>query len=278
METHRRNEAVTRYRPPRVTPLELWDLWVEDRVLWETMLEPDFPAILGLAIETLRRGQGRTRNEGQVPGVIAGFDSLYVAGRRSSEASIRASLFALEMPVVFSTTPDHPGQNEGLRLLRGLGSTTGWICDLGQSCFKISCATHRMQFERDLKRLPIGIGGPEESLRDQRRELREWLTECIRVFATNAGLPDALLFALPSRLDDQAVPEGSSYIGMAGDRSLFADVIDAGGLNPREVLAINDAELAALDALAEPALGLQTKTLVITIGFGVGAALVFHAS
>src|SRR5262245_11360836 len=94
METHRRNEAVTRYRPPRVTPLELWDLWVGGRVLWEVMLEPDFPALLGRSIQDLRRGEARTRTEGPVPEVIAGFDSLYVAGRRATDAAIRSHLSA----------------------------------------------------------------------------------------------------------------------------------------------------------------------------------------
>ena len=276
MEIHRRNETVTRYRPPRLTPLELWDLWVDDRVLWETMLEPDFPVLLARSIAALRSGEGRTRGEGRVPEEIAGFDSLYVGGRRASEPAIRARLSALNLPVVFSGTPDFPGQKEGLHLLREQGSTTGWICDLGQTGFKICSANLRMQFERDLKRLPIRVNGTEELIPDQRRELREWMAGCVRHFARKDGSPDAVLFALPSRLDDWAVPEGSSYIGMAGDRSLFVDVLDAGGLNPREVLALNDAELAALDAFAEPMLRLHAKTLVITIGFGVGAALVFH--
>jgi predicted NBD/HSP70 family sugar kinase len=60
---------------------------------------------------------------------------------------------------------------------------------------------------------------------------------------------------------------------MAGDASLIADAIDASGIRARFVLAINDAELAALDALAEPALKSSAKTLVITLGFGLGAAL-----
>ena len=277
METHRRNETITRYRAPRVTPLELWDLWVDERVLWETMLEPGFPALLGRSIQALRRGEGRTRTDGDLPQAVAGFDSLYLAGRRATEAPIRSCVSALGLPVVFAKTPHYPGQKEGLRLLEGFGSTTGWICDVGQTGFKISCATQCMRFERELKRLPVRIDDPAESIPDQRRELRAWLAECVRAFATKAALPDALLFALPSRLDDAAVPEGSSYIGMAGDESLLIDVIEASGLNPRNVVAMNDAELAALDALAEPALESQAKTLVLTIGFGVGAALVFHA-
>src|SRR5262245_26311632 len=92
VETNRRNETITRYRPAGVTPLELWDMRVESRILWETMLEPQFPAVLRQTIETLRRGEGETRSEGRVPAIIAGFDSLFVAGRRSSEAAIRSSL------------------------------------------------------------------------------------------------------------------------------------------------------------------------------------------
>ena len=74
---------------------------VENRILWETMLEPQFPAVLRQTIETLRRGEGETRSEGRVPAIIAGFDSLFVAGRRASEAAIWSSLAALNLPAVF---------------------------------------------------------------------------------------------------------------------------------------------------------------------------------
>jgi hypothetical protein len=261
-----------------VTPLELWDLQIGERILWDIMLEPSFPAIFREIIEGLHRGEGETRSQGRVPAAIAGFDSVYVAGRRSGESAIRSNLAALGLPVVFSRTPDFPGGQAGMRFLDRSASSSGWVCDLGQTSFKISARTQRMTFARDLKRLPIRTGAEGQSTPQQRRELREWLAESLRAFAQVVGAPDALLFALPSRLDDVGIPEGSSYIGMENDRSLIADVIDTGGVHLaclRQVWVMNDAELAALDARAEPALRECTKTLVLTLGFGVGAALAF---
>ncbi len=67
------------------------------------------------------------------------------------------------------------------------------------------------------------------------------------------------------------MPEGSSYIGMKGDASLIPDSLDLAGLSPRIALLLNDAELAAVSAGVDPRV--RGKVLVLTIGFGVGAAL-----
>jgi hypothetical protein len=257
--------------------MELWDMRVGSRILWETMLEPQFPALLRQTIEMLRRGEGETRSEGLVPTIIAGFDALFVAGGRSGEPAIRSSLLALGLPVFFSQTPDYPGSEEGLRLLEDSGSVNGWVCDLGQTAFKISSRTQRMKFERDVKRLPIRTDDLGESIAGQRHEMRRWLTESLRSFATVAGSPDALVIALPSRLNESAVPEGSSYIGMGNDAALIGDVMNAFAVDrarPRRVWVMNDAELATLEALRVPASRSRKKTLVVTLGFALGAALV----
>ena len=275
MEAHRRNETITRYRPPGIIPLELWDLRVNDRILWEMMQAEEFPEVLGQVIRDLRHGIGETRSEGLVPKIIQGFDSLYVSGGRSQEMLIRSALFALDLPVIFTSTPEHPGQEQALRVLARFG--TGWLCDLGQTSLKICAANGRMKFRRDFQRLPVREEKPDESFHDQRRQLRGWLGESLRAFLTKAGAPDAIVFAMPSRLDDAAVPEGSSYIGMAGDDSLILDALNAADLAPSDVLVMNDAELAAMDAVAESGLQGCSKTLVITLGFGLGAALAIRS-
>jgi len=265
------NELVTRYRSPAITALELGDLWVDGRILWYAMQEENFPEVLCGVIQSLQRGEGATESEGPVPAVIKGFDSLYVAGGGSQEPALRTALGELDFPVSFSRTPDYPGEEQGLRLLARTGG--GWVCDLGQSSFKI-CAAKRMRFERDQQRLPVRTDQPVETIEDQRRQLRDWLSHSLRAFATQCAAPSAMLFALPCRVNAAAVPDATSYIGMAGDDRLIADIIAAAGLKPVPVLVMNDAELAALDALAEPELAHCDKTLVLTLGFGLGAALV----
>jgi len=264
-------ELITRYHSPAITPLELGDLWVGNHILWYAMQEENFPTVLRGVVESLRRGEGATESDGPVPAIIKYFDSLYVAGGGSQEPGMRAALSALEFPVSFSRTPDYPGERGGLSLLAQTGA--GWVCDLGQSSFKI-CATERMRFERDHQQLPIRTAQPVESIEGQRRALRDWLSGALRTFATQCAAPEAMLFALPSRVNDDAVPDATSYIGMGGDDTLIADIIAAAGLKPVAVLVMNDAELAALDALAEPELKYCEKTLVLTLGFGLGSALV----
>ncbi len=274
MASHRRNQTVTRYRPPGVTPLELWDLWIGPRILWETMQEPTFSELLCDVLTRLRQGEGATRSEGPVPAIIRGFDALYVAGGRVRETSLRSALRQLDLPVFFSSTPENPGRNAALNLLAGKGSLTPWLCDLGQAGLKLCSKNLSRQFPRDLQRLPIRRDSGDEKIDQQRQQLRQWMAESLRAFAETTPPPDALLFALPSRLDDIGIPEGSSYIGMAGDLALIADVVDATGFKPHPALVLNDAELAALDASADPQIERSVKTLVITLGFGLGAALV----
>jgi len=276
METHRRNQTITRYRHPGVVPLELWDLWIGGRILWDVMGDTEFPEVLGRTLRELQRGIGATRSEGCVPAVIADFDAIFVTGGRSQESSLRSALSTLTLPVCLSSTPQNPGRVAGLELLTQRGSVKPWICDLGQASFKLCSSSASRQFARDLEKLPIRRDTPDEVVAEQRGTLRQWLATSLRAFGEITAPPDALFFALPSRLDDSGNPEGSSYIGMAGDTTLVAEAIEMSGLAPRFGLVVNDAELAALDASAEPTLFGSSKILVITLGFGLGAALVLR--
>lgn len=273
MEAHSRDKRITRYRPPGVIPLELWDLLVDGRILWEVMEQPEFPSVLRLALERLRTGKGETRSEGPVPNVIAEFDSLYCAGGRSGETAIQRELNFLSIPVRFSPAGKYTGEIGGLSLLDQIGAGSGWLCDLGQTAFKICARSNRMHFRRDLRKLPIRTESQAQTIALQRGELRRWLSDCLHAFASTAPRPHVILFALPSRVDDAAIPEGSSYIGMGGDQSIVGAVMSSSGINPQQILVMNDAELAALDALADESLQRRSKTLVLTIGFGVGAAI-----
>lgn len=275
METCRRKQTITRYRPPRVSPLELWDLWVDERILWECMATPQFPEILRACVTQLQRGEGATRSEGPVPKEIAGFDAIFASGGRSREPTLRAALQELGLPVAFSATPDFPAQAEARKLLTSRGSTHPWICDLGQTSFKVCTAGKAQVYSREHSALPVRTENSEEEIREQRSEIRAWLYAALGHFRRLAARPpDAMFFALPSRLDDAGVPEGSSYIGMAGDATLVPDVLELTQLCPDLVLTANDAELAALEVASHRELDRAKKVLVLTIGFGVGAALV----
>lgn len=277
METGRRKQTIVRYRPPGVTPLELWDLWVGFRILWECMQDETFPETLVDCLRALRRGEGATRSGGAVPREIAGFDSLFVSGGRSQDPRLRLALAAMNLPCGFAETPDFPAHREAAALLSERGAREPWICDLGQTSLKICSSTQQQTFGRDLARLPVRTDTAPDDPTAQRRELRAWLTACFRDFAQSDKLPDGIFFALPSRLDETGLAEGSSYIGMAGDAQLVPDVLEQAGVESSEVLVANDAELASLEAWRHPTVKACEKTLVLTIGFGVGATLVCHS-
>lgn len=90
--------------------------------------------------------------------------------------------------------------------------------------------------------------------------------------------PRALVFALPAKLDDDGTPHSSNYAGMAGDRALLSDALEMGGLAGLPLFVVNDAELAALSARLDPRLAGFRKVLVLTLGFGIGAALIHRGA
>lgn len=253
-----------------MTALELWDLWADDRILWDCMGEANFGAALADALKRLQRGDGATRSEGPAPDCVRGFESVFVTG--GGAFSVVESLQAGPWNLItdsWSSQAPHPG---GETLL-AKHCLAGWTLDLGQSALKIWGAGHSGRWDRDLARLPVRTGSMEQRTAEQREELRRFAGGALQAFAKEtASMPQGLVFALPSRLDDMGMPEGSSYIGMRGDRSLVQDVLARADMTSTRALVLNDAELAAVAAQASGRT--RGRTLVLTIGFGIGAALI----
>jgi hypothetical protein len=90
------------------------------------------------------------------------------------------------------------------------------------------------------------------------------------------GEADAVVLALPAELDDAGCPEGSSYPGLQGDRDLVAAVLARAGIPEARAVLLNDGELAALSA--KRVVPAAATALVLTIGFGIGGALLLPRS
>lgn len=258
-----------RVRPENILPLELWDLRVNDGILWDHMSSPDFGRVLGGALMKVWSGTAVTRSDGPVADRVKHFTRLYLTGGGAANVmeELRRGPWRTVHP---SVDNDFGGEAGGLAVLerRGVG---GWVMDLGQSTLKLSAEGRRRAWPRDFIRLPIRGGSDDPPETAQRTELRKFLTEAVKeCLAVIPGPPEAIVCALPSRLDEAGVPEGSSYIGMGGDVSLLPDVLADAGLEGTEILVLNDAELAAVSAQLDPRV--KAGTLVLTIGFGVGAA------
>jgi hypothetical protein len=86
-----------------------------------------------------------------------------------------------------------------------------------------------------------------------------------------AGLgPGPCLLALPCALEDDLSLTSCSYGWAAGD---LLPLLEAANLDSENALIVNDAELAAVAAMSDPQVPATIRTLVLTLGFGVGAAL-----
>lgn len=264
-----------RLRPPGILPLELWDLLTPDgSILWDHMQSPHFGAVLCAVMEQAWRGTAVTRSEGRVSMEARAFHTLHLTGG-GAPAVLDAMRHGPWSRATLSREPAF-GAALGGQALLSAQKLDGWVLDVGQSGIKLSHESKRLQHPRDWIRLPLRDDDQMADIEDQRAGLRSCIASLLtEMHHACSRWPAGLVAALPSRLDDQGVPEGSSYIGMNGDRSLLADAMLQAGMPAIPLFVLNDAELAAVSARHE--FEIVPPALVLTIGFGVGGALILGA-
>jgi hypothetical protein len=263
-----------RVRSPEVSALELWDLRVNGAVLWEWSEEPEYPAVLRQALETLRAGEGTTRSHGPVPASIAGFEAVFLTGGGACAEELREGLAGFSFAVVFGDRPVFGGERGGFDLLRTRG-LSGWVADLGQTQLKLATPARRWTFPRSWTRLPPAVLLPPAETAAQCRRLREFIALKLQMaMAEISQRPHSVVFALPAEVADDGTPGCSSYAGMGGDRMLLPDALKLSGLADVPLFVLHDVELAALSARLDPRLAEFRKVLVLTLGFSIGAALI----
>ncbi len=255
-----------RIRPAGVTALELWDLEVRGDTLFAARDEPDFGARLAEGVEAIRRGEARTRSRITLPEACRDIDAIF-AGGGGLVAPIEAALRAIGLP--FHGGDAFAGEAGGLDLLDAMGARSGLVVDVGQSAIKISAHAGRTRISRDFKRLPVTR--PLGDRGDPRDPFRSFVADAVASAMRDFGEADALVLALPAELDDTGCPEGSSYPGLQGDGDLAGEVLARAGIPGARVVLLNDAELVALSA--KRVVPERSTALVLTIGFGIGGAL-----
>lgn len=266
---------MTRLHPPGILPLELWDLLMPDgSILWHHMQSPRFGEMLREVISQVWHGTAATHSEGQVSATISGFHTLHLTG-----GGAHAVLEIMKLGPWAETTISREtafGAAAGGQVLLAGHDLSGWVLDVGQSGLKLCDGTVRLHRPRDWIRLPLRDDAVAMDANQQRAELRLCLAALLVEMHQSAGVwPHGLIAALPSRLNDQGVPEDSSYIGMRGDASLVPDAMKLAAMPDVPLFVLNDAELAAVSARHE--FDLIKPALVLTIGFGVGGALIHDA-
>jgi hypothetical protein len=263
-----------RVHHPEIVPLEVGDLWVEELVFREQMLRVGFVPALRQAIELLAAGRGATRSNGPLPPIVAGFEVVYLDGGRSNDREIREGLAGLDCEVISGTGGVFAGLSGGFELLRAR-ERSGWVLDLGQSQLKLASPTHAWTWPRDSARLLEASHTSASALPAQRRRLKEFIALKLQLaIAEVREIPQTLVAALPSRLAGDGTPLYGTYAGLRGYRNLIPDALEQAGLRDVPVFVLNDAELAAHSARLDPRLANYRKVLVLTLGFGIGAALI----
>ncbi|MFP2961015.1 ROK family protein [Myxococcus sp. 1LA] len=266
---------------PGVSPLEVWNLPVLRRELWELLGAPRVDedrragvperALAGRLGPALAVALSTLAKRHAVDAVWLSGGLICLEGFGEMLASVATTL---PCPVYAAERPLFAPAQAGLRLLAPFAPAHPVAIDVGQTGIK--CVSHTAApriFERDTALLPryfIGMARPTDG-----RHVKAavaFIASALRVFS--AQPPDALCLALPCPLDAMLVPGGCTY-GWEGRASLVADILQAalGREGHGTALVLNDAELAAEAARRDSRLAGHSRVLCLTLGFGPGGAL-----
>lgn len=257
-----------RVRTARVLPIEIWDLRVGQRRLFEWMDDPRLGEMLAQVVADLRAGTAESWLGRLPPAPIRQVDTVWLAGGGASPqiaAALAARGFAVERPAELEYT--------GEAGARGLGLSDALVVDVGQTALKLSYAGERRRVARDFAALPEAWHWQAGDLAAGRQRFIAFVAAAIAGLVGDRQPAQAVL-ALPCELDADAVARGCSYPYRAPDRQLAADLCGAAGLPAERTLVLNDAELAAHGILADATLAGDRTRLAVTLGYGPGAALV----
>ena len=240
------------YRHPDLQGLEVWQGIARHSTLHQLRHDkPAYFAGLDEFLSQLHSGSAQTAAADSLA-PATGFERLLLAGGDAAEAAS-----VLRWPIELAAPGPFALRAGAEAIWREQGWRNPIAIDLGQTRLKILTPHANRAIERDEAHLPFGRAALPEA--KARARLREWL---------HTHLPaefDGVLLALPNAISPDGVAESSTYPGLYGP----VEPIFEGLFGQAPVLYGNDAILTARGY--PPADG--EKTLLLTLGFGVGAAL-----
>lgn len=273
-----------RVRPEGVRALEVWNRpLTHGRLFWEAVGVPRLEALRESGEPRPGSALGRSLRDALIELQRAeSFDAAFLGGGLLLEPGLVEALGPLPFPLHVSPDPEFVGAPGGASLLPG-GEGDVVVLDLGQTSVKARAGVRSAVVPRDLEALPRLFIDPTRrpTPSARRREAVAVMLRdaCERVVGSAPLL--AVVLALPSPIDEGLRPGACTY-GWEDDDGLvpaivraLAGVLPVGDGPKREIplLLLNDAELAAESARALLAPRPGTRTLVLTLGFGPGAAL-----
>ncbi len=193
----------------------------------------------------------------------AGFERAVLCGGEALDPMLEPVL--CNEPPPFEIHIDAAGQfaarGGAFEIFTAMNWQLGVALDLGQMQLKMITARGDCSLPRDLSRLPFGADALEADA--GRERVRALIAAGLTRGAALLGSPpDGVVLGLPVALDRDGVARPASYPG------LFGPVDDMFSFEIPTVV-LNDAVLAALGFQPKN----DEKTLVVTLGFGIGAAL-----
>lgn len=249
---------LARHRDPRVTPVELWDLVVAGAPLYAAPRDATFGRTLARAVEALIAGEAACESATALPADCRRIARVVLAGGAAGHVRWDSER------VPATRAAPRCAERGGRAILAG---ARGIVVDLGQSRLKLLAADgRRWSLARDLAAIPIS-GRPVDGA--GRAALIAFVAGGLRA-AAEAGC-ERIVMALPCEISPDGALGTCSYPWRAGE-PIVAEFLAAAGLAGVPTRLVNDAELAAI-GVAEDGVP-PGVTLVLTLGFGVGAALV----
>ncbi len=244
-----------------MTPLEVWDVLVDGTPLHAIPRTEHFPSALARLTRSLISGEARSGSSSPFPPACRDITHIALVGGAADTLDWPPDA----LPRLTIASPEHCAERGGHALLARLGQR-GLVVDLGQSRLKIAGPDRRWTHPRDYQQIPISARPVTD---EGRAALLTFFADALRE-AVHATAPEALVLALPCELAPDGTPGTCSYPWRAGD-PIVLDLLGAAGLTDLPTHLLNDAELAALGVAELPPP--SGTTLVLTLGFGVGGAL-----
>lgn len=256
-----------RVRDGRVEPVELWDTRVDGASLfaWQSR-RAELPRAVAAAVRALCGGTATFESPKRLPRPRPGsFSRCYLSGAGAELEPVSRALEAEGFPCRVALEPAFPGVLGAARLA---GDDALGI-DVGQTGVKAWHGQRRARIPRDWASMPLFDPAPPLAT------MLECQERLIRMMVAATGelapvVPAAVVIALPAHIAEDGALGGCTYAFPPENRELVPSFLARAGLADREVLLLNDAELAGHSALADS----EGAELVLTFGFGIGGAVV----
>lgn len=248
---------------PDVIPLEVWNAEVDGRILHDWQDDASFPWRLATLVRSLVRGRVQPTS-GAPPDWFRQLGAIVLAGGAARATHLEvlraAGLHALRLEdPIFGP----------VRAGFGRGPTEVDLCaDVGQTSIKLFDGRHAWRLDRDPARAPVRSETPPSSRAEARAQTLRFIADALR----SRGRPRRVRLALPCELPEGA-PASCTYCWDDPDPAWPGELAALLDLETDALELLNDAVLAAWAAADHPGIDRRRPVLVLTLGFGVGAAI-----